>query len=130
MTTTSAQIRKFERHEIQLLWYADFWDGPINGLCLCDGNKCWFELLTAAEHDLPDTTQRRFLLLELSPHQLAEAEGWHDLFRQKVGTHCDFEEPHPEVKPADSHREFYEAYHHRPKVDYSNNSALGWFEMT
>ena len=123
------QVRKINRDEVRLLWYADFWDGPINGLCLYNDKKYWFELMADSEDELPDTTQRKFLVLELSRRQLTEEEHWHELFRRKVGTHCDFEEPNPEVKPKETQREFYEEYGKRSKPDYSNNVAIGWFEM-
>jgi hypothetical protein len=132
MTATlkkSSQLQKLSRNDVQLLWYSDFWDGPINGLCLCDNRKCWFEMLDAEEHDLPAAPGRRFLVHDLSEQQLAEEERWHELFREKVGTHCDFEEPRPEVKPAELHAQFYDAYKTRVKPDYSTNRVIGWFEL-
>lgn len=124
------QIEKIDRNDVHLLWYADFWDGPINGLCLYHNKKYWFAMLADADEDMPDTSRRKFLVLELSPQQLAEEERWHELFRQKVGTHCDFEEAHPKVKPKETQREFYEEYEKRSKPDYSNNSLIGWFVMS
>lgn len=129
MSTTSKTIDSIERlasEQVRVLWHADFWDGPINGLCQVDGTKCWFELWADDEGDFPEPAERRFLVLQLTPQQLAEEERWHDLFRQKVGTHCDYNDPHPEVKPQDHHREFYEAYEKRAKPDYSNNPIIGW----
>src|ERR1017187_10939146 len=104
------EVQKLDRKDLRLLWYADFWDGPINGLCICDEKKSWFEMVAENEDDFPDVMQRRFLVFELSPEQLVEEEYWHELFRQKVGTHCDFEEPHPEVKPPELHPAYYEAH--------------------
>ena len=122
-------IQKLGQDEVRLLWHADFWDGPINGLCQCGNSKYWFELLTDVDGGNLDSPQRRFLVLELTPAELAEEERWHELFRQKVGTHCDYDEPHPAVKPAETHREFYEAYQKRPKPDYSHNPVVAWFEL-
>ena len=81
------------------------------------------------DEDNFDTLSRRFLVLELSPQQLAEEEYWHELFREKVGTHCDYDEAHLEVKPQEKHHEFYEAYQKRAKPDYSTNRVIGWFEL-
>jgi hypothetical protein len=120
--------RKLNRNDVRLLWYADFWDGPINGLCIYQNKKHWFEM--SADDAFPDTNQRRFVVLDLSPEQLADEEQWHELFRQKVGTHCDFEEPHPEIKPIEFHREFYDTYQQRATRDFSANVVIGWFEMT
>lgn len=126
----SGQVQRLSRNEVRLLWYGDFWDGPINGLCLCGNVKCWFEMWNDEDRAIPDTTHRRFLVRELSLQQLAEEERWHELFRQKVGTHCDLDEAHPEVKSNELHREFYEAYEQRSKPDYSTNRIIGWFEMS
>jgi hypothetical protein len=124
----AGQTQKLDRNEIRLLWCFDFWDGPINGMCLYENRKYWFDMLDAGENG--DSAPRRFLVLDLSTQQLAEEERWHDLFRAKVGTHCDFEEAHPEVKARELHPEFYEAYKKRVKPDYSNNPVIGWFELT
>ena|ERR1051325_2045953 len=123
------QTRKISRNQVRLLWHCDFWDGPINGLCEFNSRKYWFTLLDDGEPDALDALPRKFALVELSPEQLADEERWHKLFREKVGTHCDLEEPHPEVKPKESHREFYEAHEKRAKPDYSSNAIVGWFEM-
>ena len=120
-------IPTLRRDDIRLLWHADFWDGPINGLCLYGGEKYWFELCT--EDGPPETPGQRFLVVRLSPDQLAEEERWHALFREKVGTHTDYDEPRPAVHPPDRHGEFYDAYHHRPKPDYSNNPVVGRFDL-
>lgn len=124
-----SQIQKLDRNAVRLLWCFDFWDEPINGLCRWEDRKCWFEMCDADENDLPAPVQRRYLVLELTAQQLAEEERWHELFREKVGTHCDFEESHPEVKAVELHKHFYEAYKNRVKPDYSKNRILGWFEL-
>lgn len=123
-------LQKVDRRDVHLLWYFDFWDGPINGLCLCHNEKCWFEACLEGEHAFSDSNPRRFFIRRLSREQLADEEKWHDLFRENVGTHSDFDEPHPQVKPADGHQEFYEKYATRGRFDYSNNPTIGWFELS
>ena len=117
------QLEKINRQDVHLLWFGDFWDGPVNGLCLYNNEKCWFETCSEDEDG-----GRRYVLLKLSAEQLADEEKWHELFRRNVGTHTDFDEAVPQVKPQESHRDFYEPYKTRGKVDYSKNPALGWFE--
>lgn len=121
-----APLPRIDRGEVRLLWHSGFWDGPTSGLCRHDGRKCWFEM--CAEGGEGDGFHRRFLLLELSPEQMEDEERWHDLFRRKVGTHCDHDDPKGEVLPRDSRREFYDEYEKRGQVDYSANPAVGWFE--
>lgn len=97
----------------------------MNGLCEYNGRKYWFELIDDADSNAP----RRFAMVELSVAEVAEEERWHELFRAKVGTHCDFQEPHPQVRPKEMHREFYEPFQKRPKPNYSDHPLVGWFEM-
>ncbi len=132
MTATlqsSNQVRKIDRADVRPLWYMDFWDGPINGLCLWNNRKYWFEFIVDEDGNEAIDGPRRFLMKELAPQQLEDEERWHELFRQKVGTHCDFEEARPGVKPKELHHEFYEAFQGRPRPDYSKNPVVAWFEM-
>jgi hypothetical protein len=124
-----AHLPQRDRGEVQLLWHADYWDGPLNGLCRYRDRKCWFELCAEGEPEAGDKFYRRYLLLELGKDQLDEEEYWHRLFQEKVGTHADYGEAQREVKPRHSWAEFYEPYQKRGKVDYSANPALGWFEV-
>jgi hypothetical protein len=121
-------LPRIERGEIRLLWHHAFWDGPLSGLCLYQGRKCWFERCAEGDEEGADGFYRRFLLLELSPEQLADEERWHELFRQKVGTHTDHDEARGAVRPRETWREFYDEYARRGPVDYSANPAVGWFE--
>lgn len=117
---------KLNWNDIRLLWYGDFWDGPMNGLCIYNDRKCWFEMIEESP-DSPVDAPRRFIVVNLSAQELADEEHWHDLFRSQVGTHMDVGEPCPEVKPKALHREFYEVYSQRRKPDYLDRPALGWF---
>ena len=123
-----ARTRRIAREEVRFLWHCDFWDGPINGVCVYKDERCWFDAGPDADADLSDSP-RRYALFRLSPEQLADEEYWHALFREHVGTHGDYDEKNPQVRPAESHRKFYDAYEKRGKVDYSNNQSLGWFDL-
>ena len=101
-------------------------------MLLYQDEKYWFEIV--AESDDPDFQDyyRRFLIIELSDQQLQEEEYWHELFREKVGNHTDYELqgiPHKEkLKPKDIWDEFYEPYQRRTEIDLSNNVVVGWYE--
>ena len=124
-----SQIQQLNASDVRLLWFVDFWDGPINGLCMYNNKEHWFELIDNGDDDSSDTTSRHYFVVELLPEQIKDELRWQELFRQKVGTHCDFAEPNPEVKPQEAHREFYDAYAQRRKPDYSVNPIVGWFAM-
>jgi hypothetical protein len=121
---------RIEPHEIRLLWHCDYWDGPISGMLVYRGEQCWFQVV--AENETDDWF-RRFVVIRLTPEQLADELRWHELFRQKVGLHTDYDEHgHRELDkslhPREHWREFYDAYQHRTPHDFATNGVLGWFE--
>jgi hypothetical protein len=120
-----------DRPEIRLLWHADYWDGPLSGVLLYHGERCWFEVVEEGDSDA-DGWFRRCVILRLSTAQLAEEERWHELFRAKVGTHTDYDaegRKHTDgVRPRELWHEFYEPYGKRSKPAYLENEVLGWFD--
>lgn len=119
-----AHLPRLDRSEVRLLWHSGFWDGPINGLCLFQGRKCWFEMCEDG------ASYRRFLVLELTAEELADEERWHALFREHVGTHTDYgTDEAGVVHLRERWAAFYEPFGKRPRVDYSRNPAVGWFEV-
>src|SRR5262249_7558477 len=125
-----AHLPRIDWADVRLLWYSGFWDGPINGMCLYKGRRCWFQL--CAEGEQADGSHRSYLVLVLTKEQLDEEEFWHDLFRRKVGTHTDYDEDGKEagqVLPGETWHEFYDEFAKRGAGDYSANPALGWFEL-
>jgi hypothetical protein len=114
--------------EVRFLWHSGFWDFPRNGLLQFRGNKYWFEICEGQEED---DEYVRYVILELTSEQLAEEEYWHELFRQKVGNHTDYDEkdnrPIGALKPRENWKAFYDEHKHRKPRDYSNNNVVGWF---
>jgi hypothetical protein len=123
------RVPKVQRAAVRLLWHADYWDGPKSGLVVYQGEQCWIEVV--AESDT-ESWYRRFVIIRLSPEQLAEELRWHQLFQKCVGRHTDYDESGERqvgaVQPLELHREFYDQYEHRKRRDFSRNSILAWFE--
>src|SRR6266704_872833 len=86
------QLPRIDRSEITLLWASDWWDGPKSGLLRYEGTKYWFELCSESDDPQFADYYRRFLIIQLSDEQMEEEEYWHELFREKVGHHTDFDE--------------------------------------
>jgi hypothetical protein len=124
-----AHLPRIDRGDVRLLWHCDFWDVPLDGVCLFRGRRHWFSLWAEGEAEDDGGFYRRYLVLELRKDQLDEEEYWQALFRRKVGTHADYAEQPGLVLPPDAWHEFYEAYRKRAKPDYSANPAAGWFEV-
>jgi hypothetical protein len=76
---------------------------------------------------------RRFAIIRLFPEQRAEEQRRHDLFREMVGKHTDYDEYGQRAVGALEPRErwpaFYDAYRHRAPRDFSQNEVIGWFEL-
>jgi hypothetical protein len=39
------QLREDSKGETRLLYHLNYWDGPISGVCLYNGKKCYFSAL-------------------------------------------------------------------------------------
>lgn len=118
--------------DVRLLWHCDYWDGPRSGMLRYHGEECWFQVV--AEDLEPDAPwHRRFAIVRLTAEQHADEVRWHDLFREHVGTHTDYdpdgrERSLGEVRPRELWARFYDAAPGRVRADLSGNEVLGWFE--
>jgi hypothetical protein len=128
---TYSKVTQIPRENVRLLWHSGFWDGPLSGMLEYDGEHCWFEMFSENEDD-EQTWYRRFVILRLSPDQLADENRWHDLFRKHVGGHTDYDSEqkrsHDTIKSKEQWSQFYDEYKARPEPDYSSNLVIGWFE--
>lgn len=122
---------RIDRDDVRLLWHVDYWDSPRSGILLYQGKPCWFQVV-AENKDDDASWYRRFAVLTLSAEQLAEEQRWHELFRECVGGHTDYDEhgkrPLGSVQPRERAEEFYTAYRQRTPPDFSKCEVLGWFE--
>ena len=103
--TYESTFKKIESKDARKLWVAGYYDGPLSGMCLVDGEKCWFDHLVdyPDEHpefydeDNDDTWAdlpwgRRYLVWKLTPEQIENLEYNHSFFQKMVGTHMDCDE--------------------------------------
>jgi hypothetical protein len=115
--------------EIKIIFATNWWDGPLSGLCLYNGEKHWFQATEEwYEEDKP--YWRRFAVVKLTPEQIVDEEKWHELFKEKVGESLPYvdgvlvrnTEP---LKPKEKWHEFYDVYKHN---EYCEN-IVGYFEV-
>jgi hypothetical protein len=120
-----------KRKDIKYLWHCGYWDGPLSGMCLHDGEKCWFDMVKEYNNG-----SRTFKVVRLTPEQLKEEEYWHDLFEEKVSTASSYDEnerrhlsaDHSHLRPYELHHEFYdEQKKNRKDRDFSKNEVIGYF---
>ena len=130
-----------ERNEVKLLWASDYWDGPLSGMLEYKSQPYWFLLCAegtdnCAEESSQESNSdwyRRFMVVELSTAQLQDEEYWHELFKQKVGMHMDYDQDENQhgviVNSKEVESEFYEPYKKRTAPDLSETQVICWFEM-
>lgn len=119
--------------DVRLLWHSDYWDGPLSGMLSYRGEKLWFSLVDQAD-GLRVAWYRRFAIVRLRPEELADECRWHDLFRQCVGHHTDYDENGRReigaLHPATTHDAFYNSpdWLSRGDRDYRDRACVGWFQ--
>jgi hypothetical protein len=127
-------LNKIARREIKLCWHDDYLHGPITGMLKYQNRKYWFHMCDENTQTIGELLwHRRYLIIELTNEQIEEEEYWHKLFREKVGTHTDYDEQgymnKGEIFSQESQAEFYQAYQQRVEPDFSTNILIGWFEL-
>lgn len=121
-----AALKKIAPKDLRLLWVNDWYDGPREAIVEHEGEKCLMIL-----HGELDGSDRpyRWLLIRLSPEQLADEEKWHALFVEHVGDHWCFHGSaitHPPPSGEASPEKFYGPYGERPPLDIAKSTVLGW----
>ncbi len=131
------KLPKINFDELKFLWANDWWDGAISGMLIYQNEKCQFELICENDDTNSKDYYRRFLVIKLTVKQIEQEEYWHNLFKEKVGTHYDLDDngvrqietPAQNPKTEELHQEFYDAYQKSEKIDLSNNEFLGYYEI-
>jgi len=149
---TKPHAPQIPESEVRILWYDNYYDGPLVGLCIVRGEKLWFEMedekhekvyltdeLLDPDDDEPDFDVHRtrvFHLYRLTREQLRDKEEKHDAFREHVGWHCDFsldgkryKSFHKNIDSEDC-KEYYagvEASRQQFKID-KEEQIVGYFE--
>jgi hypothetical protein len=87
------------------LWHSGYYDGPLTGMVLYGGKDLWAEVAEECHHvdEAPEDDEdndvisrcsfyRRYRATRLTDEAYAEQMRRHELFRQMVGRHCDYDE--------------------------------------
>lgn len=137
---------KISMSEITLLWHENYWDGYLSGKCLYRGRMHHFEcvdqgqiVLCENDPDEIDETKsdnwyRRFSLIPMSDEEIAECTYRHNLFRQHVGNHCDYDPVSRQrnidagTRPSGEYHKFYDVAKTWPDLKLKEHTPIGWFE--
>lgn len=131
------ELRIESEGKTRILWHFNYWDGYLSGLCLWDGEKCWFqsynetvEILHWSEEEIEEwkvtckemgwdfniqecedhSITRYFKVYKLPEEVLEALEFNHNLFVKYVGNHTEYDENGKRsgvVKPQSLHNKFY-----------------------
>lgn len=128
------------------LWHSNYWDGPLSGMCLIEGQKYWFECVEEwldnnsypeDDDDFETPWYRRFLIWKLTDEQQATIEARHAKFQRMVGTHCDYDENghrgnfhYNDTITPETFKQFYEESKLESRMDITptEDRILGWYE--
>ncbi len=95
----------------RILWHHDYWDGPLSGIALFNGERVWFSM---DSEDGLRARRRTYKLYRLTPELLALKEHWHGLFVKHVGNHTEYGPDNRRIAGSVCSREnaafFYEPY--------------------
>jgi hypothetical protein len=133
--------------EMKKLCHFNYWDGPLSGLCLINGNKYWYECVEEwldnnrypdDDDDFEPPWYRRYLIWKLTDEQLAAIEARHAKFQRMVGTHTDYSEDgkergrfhYNETVTPETFKQFYEEAKLEKPIDITPNASqiIGWWE--
>ncbi len=116
--------------DVILLWHSGYYDGPLSGMCQFRGEKLWFEC--EGEDRLPGADEnseriRTFRFYRLTEEQMASEEKWYELFRENVGTHCDYSNGKRTVglvRPKESWAKYYGVAEEKPELNLAAAELL------
>lgn len=114
---------------VQVLWFGDYYDGPLDGLALYDGREYWF-IAVADEHGNPeDQRWRRYVLHAISDEQVQAEWVEHREFVAVVGGPGCMHKPACARGPgnADAAADWYRAHPWDMRPDHASAPAFGWF---
>lgn len=66
------RIPEIERDKVQHLWHSRWYDGPLSGMCLYQGKKCWFHSLDWVREG--NEVWERVVVIQLSTAEAASIE--------------------------------------------------------
>jgi hypothetical protein len=116
---TLKELREESKGQTRMLWHSNYWDGPLSGVMLWNGEKMWFEMFEEKyverlmsdedwkewvdyykekyneEPDEDDRIEydrpRYFKVYKLPEDIMSAIVHNHELFRTYVGTHTDYD---------------------------------------
>lgn len=127
------------KDEIIFLYHSGYWDGPLSGVCLYQGERLWFNNV----HDYQSKTEdgkyldmRIYALHRLTAEEWKQEDYWHNLFKKHVGTHTSYKDGKRagKVHEQSNWASFYEASKEatengsRKSKELNETNLVGYFD--
>jgi hypothetical protein len=120
-----------ELENVKILFYNDYWDGPIDGLCEYENKIYRYKMIDNGlyNEEIDNWSPRIYNVIEIEPWQLAYELYWHSLFCTNIVAYTEFDKmlinPRFEIKNKDFYKKQKNEY---KEIDYSNNAIIGIFK--
>lgn len=127
-------------------WHSGYYDGPLSGVCLYNDKHHWFKMIYEFDYEGDEEWEpgekeillgRIFVVAELSDEQFAIIKDRHDVWRNYIGRHCDYDEDgkRPYMSDDDgkalikySWDKYNEAIATKPEFpELNNNKVVAWW---
>lgn len=82
--TADFKDNSLEAKGVRLLWFEDYWDGPLSGVCEWNDKKYWFSNLD------PHLRAYHYSMREMDKAEWAARKEIHSLFINRYGTYRDY----------------------------------------
>jgi hypothetical protein len=136
-----------ELENVKILFYYNYWDGPLNGICEYENKMYWYDTvddISVGDEDSDDWTwYRLYNVKEIEPWQLSYELYWHSIFCTNVATHTEFDKKL--VNDRFLIKKTFRLFKHKrdkwinpfyynkrekeyKKIDYSKNQIIGTFK--
>jgi hypothetical protein len=120
-----------ELEDVRLLWFCDYYDGPVAGLALFAGREYWFSAVWDEQGDDWTERPRRYTLHEWTEDQARLEWDEHRRFAAEVGgpgVGCLHDPPCP-TRPlaSESQRQAWYERHPWEGASYADSPVVGWF---
>jgi len=119
--TSMRKLREIDCNT-RVMYHLNYWDGPISGICLWNGDHQYFECENI------DDFPRIYVVYDTPRNIIIEINKRHDLFQKYVGTHTDYDINglrHYNLRPSHLHSQFYDKKF--PNIEIDNWNILGRF---
>jgi hypothetical protein len=124
-----------ELHGVRMLWFGDYYDGPVSGMAAYDGHECWFAAVWDERAGNWTDRPRLYVLHQLTDEQRAAEWDRHRSFAARVGgpgVGCLHEPPCPSrpLTSEEERRRWYKEWPPEQQPDHLDAPVIGWFAGT